>query len=408
MINILLFWLAVSSSDFSLASLNKVQEQIADQTRLISELPVISTQLSQIKEMLEKEPGLNPAVINKVVTTLRCASEYNTATNNNVLTVIDYSLPSNEKRLWVFDLNTKKMLFHTYVSHGIKSGALLTNYFSNKNDSKASSIGVYKTEQSYYGREGLSLRLSGLDQSFNDNASNRYIVMHGGWYMDENFIKRYGRPGRSWGCPAVPLSEYKPIINTIKENSLLVVYYPSDEWFVKSKFLNCGKADAAQMNRPVVQPNAIRVEDEPRESILFADLNHDNKRAEEDPIVVMSADNYERIFHARAPLERMLRRQINSAEYIALSEAEFNKLVAQNDRDGLDNIHFVIPFLIMYNGTYETQMKFVEMGKIKDVRSSAGGTDDSLVSAKSYTVNFESKPMINLKATNRFIRWLGL
>ena len=106
----------------------------------------------------------------------------------------------------------KKLLFHTYVSHGITSGTLLTNYFSNKYNSKASSIGVYKTEKAYYGREGLSLRLDGLDRSFNDNASNRSVVMHGGWYVDEHFIKKYGRPGRSWGCPALPLNFINPLL----------------------------------------------------------------------------------------------------------------------------------------------------------------------------------------------------
>ncbi|HAT8371004.1 TPA: hypothetical protein GDD12_14515, partial [Legionella pneumophila] len=327
---------------------------------------------------------------------------------NNILTIIDYSMPSNQKRLWVFDLDKKELLFHTYVSHGIKSGTLLTDKFSNKFDSKASSIGVYKTEQVYYGREGLSLRLVGLDTKFNDNAFNRYIVMHGGWYMDEQFIKRYGRPGRSWGCPALPLPIKKQIIDTIKDNSLLVVYYPSDEWFNKSKFLNCSKQKSDQVAINRLSETQAPVDDEIREDILFVDLNKNNSREEHEPIITMSADAYERIFHSQPPLSRMLRRQINNAEYIALSKEEFNKLVLQGNREGLGEIHFVIPVIIMEHGYYETQMQIVNMGKIKEVQPNSDTSRITQEPAKSYRIDFESKPALNLKTTNRFIRWLGL
>jgi hypothetical protein len=406
MINILLLLLAVSSSDFSLPPMAVLKEEMVANNQF-SFVPPVNTQLDQIQNMLQTQAStLSPAVINKVITALKCATEHN-VDRNNILTVIDYSLPSNQKRLWVFDLQDKKLLFHTYVSHGIRSGTLFTEYFSNINDSKASSIGVYRTDKSYYGREGLSLKLTGLDKSFNDNAANRYIVMHGGWYMDENFIKRYGRAGRSWGCPAVPLTMYQPIINTIKDNSLLVVYYPSDEWFVKSKFLTCGKMDAAvntasSTTVPQQPPRDVDL----REAIMFVDVNQNNQREEDDPIVVMSADSYERVFHAQAPLGRMLRRQINNAEYIALSKAEFNRLVMQNNKEGLDAINFVIPVIVMSHGYYETQMKIVPMGKIKDIRLN----QDALAagSMDNYSVNFEAKPPVHLKATSRFIRWLGL
>lgn len=409
MINILLLLLAVTSFDLALLPLPVIQEKIELNNRVLSEIPSINTQLNEIKEMLHNEANtLNEPVINKVITTLKCATAYNVE-RNNILTIIDYSLPSNEKRLWVFDLNQKKLLFHTYVSHGIRSGTLLTNYFSNKNDSKASSIGVYKTGQGYYGREGLSLRLDGLDKSFNDNASNRAVVMHGGWYVAENFIKRYGRPGRSWGCPALPLSLYKPIINTIKDNSLMVIYYPSDEWFGKSKFLTCDaisapNASTMQMSNANTPPNDVDL----RDPVLFVDFNKNDRREEDEPIVVMSADNYEKVFHTQAPLGRMLRRQINNAEYIALSSKEFNKLVIQNDKEGLNAINFVIPVIIMVHGYYETQMKIVNMGKINDVRLNSNSSSNHDNKINSFTLNTETKPVINLKSTNRFIRWLGL
>jgi hypothetical protein len=409
MINILLLLLAVTSSDFALLPLPMLQEKIALNNHVLSEIPSINTELNEIQEMLHREAGtLNEPVINKVITTLKCAAAHDVE-RNNILTIIDYSLPSNEKRLWVFDLAKKKLLFYTYVSHGIRSGALLTNYFSNKNDSKASSIGVYKTQKAYYGREGLSLRLDGLDKSFNDNASNRAVVMHGGWYMDENFIKRYGRPGRSWGCPALPLGLYQPIINTIKDQSLMVIYYPSDEWFGKSKFLTCDAVTASNAtNMQMVQPNQPPNDVDMRDPVLFVDSNRNDKREEEEPILVMSADNYERVFHTQAPLGRMLRRQINNAEYIALSSAEFNKLVVQNDKESLNSIDFVIPVIIMVRGYYETQMKILKMGKINDVRLNSNTSKNNNELIKSYTLSTEVKPVIYLKATNRFIRWLGL
>ena len=162
-------------------------------------------------------------------------------------------------------------MYHMVLNPATSPGALMTNYFSNKFNSKASSIGVYKTEQAYYGRDGLSLRLDGLDQSFNDNASNRSVVMHSGWYVEESFIKKYGRPGRSWGCPALPLENSQAIINTIKDKSLLVIYYPSDRWFAKSKFLNCDKTALLQYaNAPTVQI-PISAPDDHRDAILFAD-----------------------------------------------------------------------------------------------------------------------------------------
>jgi hypothetical protein len=195
MINILLLLLAVSASNFSFSPMSILEEKLHGNNPVLSQIPSMNTELNQIKNMLEEKTyALNTSVINKVLTTLKCATQYNVA-RNNILTIIDYSLPSNEKRLWVFDLNQKKLLYNTYVSHGIRSGTLLTNYFSNKNNSKASSLGVYKTNKAYYGREGLSLRLDGLERNFNDNASIRSVVMHGGWYVEENFIKRYRRPG---------------------------------------------------------------------------------------------------------------------------------------------------------------------------------------------------------------------
>lgn len=390
------------------ADFSHQKEIVAEKVQLISRMaPVFQAaqfsaqSINEIDLMLHNEaPGLSQLVINKVLMTLKCASTYNVE-HNNILTIIDYSQPSNEKRLWVFDLKENKLLFNTYVSHGIKSGALITNYFSNRNNSKASSMGVYQTKEAYYGRDGLSLRLDGLDRSFNDNASNRAVVMHSGWYVEEWFIKKYGRPGRSWGCPALPLDHSNDIINAIKEKSLLVIYYPSDYWFAKSKFLNCDNiaSHVAQSDMPATAP------EEPRDAILFvSDGYKGNHQAETKPVAVISADMYQNLFHTTAPLTRMLRRQINHAEYIALSAAEFNYLANAEQTGGLKAVCFVIPVLqVVRGGYYETQMHFVNLGKIKEVQASA-----SQPQANRFTVYFEGKPSINLTASTQFIRWVGL
>ena len=369
--------------------------------------PEPSKSLDEIKSMLHKEAcTLSSSVIDKVMTTLECAKEHNVE-HNNILTIIDYSLPSSEKRLWVFDLSQNKLLFHTYVSHGIKSGTLLSTYFSNKNNSKASSMGVYKTDKPYRGRHGLSLQLNGLDAGFNDNASSRAVVMHGGWYVDEHFIKKYGRAGRSWGCPAVPDNLSESIISTIKDNSLFVMYYPYDNWFLKSKFQHCSGVPAVLAGKFDADAKPMMEVNELRDDIFFVDLNKNNKREESEAIMVMTADSYALVFHTNAPLSRMLRRQINNVEYIALNNTEFNNLVVNDNKVGLNAIYFVTPVVKMVRGYYTTEMNIVNFGKIKDVSLNPNihGTTEQ---TKSYTLHFEEHPVVSLKSTNRFIRWLGL
>ncbi len=344
-----------------------------------------------IQSMLEDQDGLRKEVIEKTIYSLRCAKKQGVK-HNHILTIIDFSLPSNKKRLWVFDLSKNKLLFHTHVSHGIKSGELSSTYFSNKVNSKTSSIGVFNTENSYRGRHGLSLKLRGLDHGINHNAYRRYIVMHGSWYMDEKFINKYGRPGRSWGCPALPIHLTKPIIQTIKGNSFFVSYYPGSKWLNTSKFLNCN----AIKDKNNTNGEVLKQKEEAREDILFADLNNNNKRERHEPIIAMQVDQYELATDKKAPLKRMLRRQIDKTEYIALSNAEFKQLALENR---LDKVHFIKPEVKRIRGYYATEMKIVEMGNIKSTQ----------LNGSKHTVYFKnSSRSVNLKASNRFIRWLGL
>lgn len=158
--------------------------------------------------------------------------------NKQLLTVIDYSKPSTEKRLWIFDIKHGRTLFNTWVSHGKNSGGIMASSFSNTPGSLKSSIGVFVTDYvPYMGGNGYSLRLKGLEAGVNDNAYSRDIVIHGAWYVNPATIRRYGQAGRSWGCPAVDESKAHSIIDTIKDNTVLVAYYPDKKWLTHSQYI---------------------------------------------------------------------------------------------------------------------------------------------------------------------------
>lgn len=157
--------------------------------------------------------------------------------NAKLLSICDFSLSSNKKRLWVVDTAEKKLLFNSLVAHGKGTGEEFAMSFSNTMDSHQSSLGFYVTEQVYNGDNGYSMRLFGMDKGYNDAALERCIVMHGANYVSEDFIKAEKRLGRSWGCPAVPRELAKPIINTIKNGTCLFIYYPDQNYLAGSKWL---------------------------------------------------------------------------------------------------------------------------------------------------------------------------
>ncbi|WP_299015533.1 murein L,D-transpeptidase catalytic domain family protein [uncultured Photobacterium sp.] len=150
---------------------------------------------------------------------------FNTKTRKKqLLTIIDYSKPSTEKRFFVIDLKRNKLIYNTYVSHGVNSGGRKASRFSNIVNSKQTSLGTFLTDSTYYGGNGYSLKLDGLTHGKNDNARRRYIVVHGADYASEAFIKRNGYLGRSWGCPALPRSLSRKIIDTIKGGSVIYAH----------------------------------------------------------------------------------------------------------------------------------------------------------------------------------------
>jgi hypothetical protein len=157
-----------------------------------------------------------------------------------LLTVIDYSLPSTERRLWVIDLASGQVLFHELVAHGRGSGENFAVAFSNLEGSKQSSLGLFRTGETYEGKHGYSLRLVGLEPGVNDRAEARAIVIHGADYVTPEFAEQNGRLGRSWGCPALDPHVHRRVIDTIKGGTALFAYYPDDAWLSESTFLSQG------------------------------------------------------------------------------------------------------------------------------------------------------------------------
>ncbi|MEO6221947.1 MAG: murein L,D-transpeptidase catalytic domain family protein [Vicinamibacterales bacterium] len=159
------------------------------------------------------------------------------------LTVIDYSKPSTEKRLWVFDMRTREVLYEELVAHGQGTGDSMATSFSNEPETHKSSLGLFVTEGTYVGKNGYSLRLNGLDGGFNDRARERAIVMHGAPYVSEAFAQAQGRLGRSWGCPALRQDVARQLIDRVKGGNLVFAYYPDQQWLKTSQYLgDCAAA----------------------------------------------------------------------------------------------------------------------------------------------------------------------
>lgn len=162
----------------------------------------------------------------------------NSIKKKNLLTIIDYSISSNKERLWIFDLDERKVVYNTLVAHGKNSGDECAGMFSNIPSSYQSSLGFYTTGEIYEGKHGVSLYLHGVERGVNDKAYERYIVIHGANYVSEEFIAQNGRLGRSLGCPAVPLGTHVGLINTIAYNSCVFIYYPEFEYLEASALLD--------------------------------------------------------------------------------------------------------------------------------------------------------------------------
>ena len=156
----------------------------------------------------------------------------------SVLTICDFSQPSYSQRMYVIDVRHRKLLYRTYVAHGQNSGQDYATSFSNAPDSYKSSLGFYVTRRTYIGRNGLSLRISGVDTGYNDNAAKRNIVLHGSSYVNPQYVSDFGAIGTSQGCPAMPTGVSPKIIRTVKNGSCLFIYHPTQEYLEGSVVIN--------------------------------------------------------------------------------------------------------------------------------------------------------------------------
>ena len=187
-------------------------------------------------------PEADPAVLALALRARNCAIDAATTTR---LAVIDYSRPSTQQRLWVFDLQQPRLLYSEYVAHGRNSGENLATRFSNRDGSLQSSLGLFRTAETYDGDNGYSLRMDGLEPGINDRARDRALVMHGAWYVDPLQALKQGRLGRSLGCPALRPQVAHALIDSIKQGQLLFAYYPDRDWLSHSRLLGCGASATA-------------------------------------------------------------------------------------------------------------------------------------------------------------------
>lgn len=197
----------------------------------------LATHDSEIQSLKNNAPHIDKKVLQLALNAYRKV-DHQGRVKNPTLTVIDFSLPSNQQRMWIFDMKKDALIFKTWVAHGKNSGAgANTKRFSNAPDSKESSLGTYITQDTYIGHKGYSLHLQGIEPGFNTNAHARHVVVHGAWYVNPEFIKRQGRAGASWGCPAIPAPMAKPVINTIKNGSVIFAYYPDSNFLSHSSYI---------------------------------------------------------------------------------------------------------------------------------------------------------------------------
>jgi L,D-transpeptidase catalytic domain len=192
---------------------------------------------SLMSSLLNQAQGLRADVLRLALDATECAEERGLVKRRDLLTVIDYSLPSSEPRMFVFDLAASRLLFRELVAHGKASGGDRAGFFSNSPGSLATSLGLYVTADTYFGHNGYSLRLRGLEEGVNDMAWDRAIVIHGASYVSREAVHALGRLGRSWGCPAVRKEVAAKIIDTLRGGSPIFAYYPDQKWLGTSMFL---------------------------------------------------------------------------------------------------------------------------------------------------------------------------
>jgi hypothetical protein len=200
--------------------------------------------------------GLSREVFDLAIKGLRKLESEGQLKNPNIVTIADYSQSSNKKRLYVIDLKNQQLLFNTYVAHGKNTGEEFAKSFSNQEGSLKSSLGFYVTEQTIIGSHtGFALMINGVEKGINDNAVKREIIIHSADYATENFIRQFGRLGRSYGCPVLPPDLIKPIVETIKDGTCLFIYNPDSNYLCASALLTESVNIVQEADLPVIHLN---------------------------------------------------------------------------------------------------------------------------------------------------------
>jgi hypothetical protein len=194
--------------------------------------------VGMFEEMQLRDSGLNEKALVYALLGYHRLLKRGILHRKDVLSICDFSQSSGVKRMYVIDVRHRKLLYRTYVAHGANSGEEYAHSFSNKPDSHKSSLGFYVTRNTYFGSNGLSLRIDGIDRGFNTMANQRNIVIHGARYVSERVLHKYGMMGTTFGCPAIPTEMSQEIIPTLKNGSCFFIYYPSNRYLSHSTVLN--------------------------------------------------------------------------------------------------------------------------------------------------------------------------
>ena len=203
---------------------------------------------SQLAALEGIAPDADAGVLALALEARQCALDHGDVSNKSRLAVIDYSMPSTERRMWVFNLAAQdkpELLYHEYVAHGQGSGGNVPTRFSNEDGTHATSLGLFRTAETYYGSNGYSLRMDGMDPGFNDNARRRAIVIHGADYVNPAAASGMGRLGRSWGCPALRQAVAHDMIDVLKDGNLVFSYADNDAWLEHGTSFACDGRSAS-------------------------------------------------------------------------------------------------------------------------------------------------------------------